>query len=120
MKAELNGTSYSVALDESDVLQWAERWPCYGERRPLAFEYDARNGDLIDVQGDNSDNDELGIVALANDAGLAGALALGLLEVVAMRSTYGDAESVADMLAAYLKRQADAPDIGDVPRSGMS
>lgn len=100
MKAELTGSSYSVALDESDVLAWAERWPCYGERRPLAFSFERSNGDLCDMEGDDSDNDESGIAALSNDACLAGALALGLSDVVALRSCYGDAEAVAELLAS--------------------
>jgi hypothetical protein len=100
MKAELRGAFYDVALEESDVLQWAERWPCYGERRPLRFTYDASNGDLVDLQGDDSDNDESGVAALSNDACLAGALALGLADVAALRSAYGDAHAIAELMAS--------------------
>jgi hypothetical protein len=99
MKAELFESVYIVRLDESDVMQWAERWPCYGTRRPLAFEFSASNGDLVDMQGEDSGNDESGILALSNDCALAGALALGLADVTDMRRHYGDAESVADLLA---------------------
>lgn len=81
------------------MLAFASRWPCYGERRPLAFEFSRANGDLLDVLGDDSDNDESGIVALCNDAALAGAIALDLPAVIALRSCYGDAESIAELLA---------------------
>ena len=99
MKAELVGSNFVVALTESDVAAWADRWPCYGERRPLAFEFSAGNGDIVDIQGDDSDNDESGVAALSNDACLAGALALGLDSVVDMRRAYGDAESIAELMA---------------------
>ncbi len=92
--------TYQVELSESDVVGFASRWPCYGDRLPLCFEYDSNNGDLIDLTGDTSDNDEGGVAALSNDACLAGALAIGLFEVVALRCDYGDVESIANLLAA--------------------
>jgi hypothetical protein len=98
MKAELFGTSYSVRLDMRDVDSFAERWPCYGERREVEFQFDARNGDLIDGPAESDSTDERGLVALANDACLAGAIALRLDSVAEMRRVYGDPDSVAILL----------------------
>lgn len=88
MKAELGQSSYRVALDESDVQAFAERWPCYGERRAIAFVFSRDNGDLIDIEGEHADNDESGIAALSNDAALAGALAFGLAFVAELREPF--------------------------------
>lgn len=97
MKAKLFESVYCVELDRDDVVEWAERWPCYGARHPLAFQFSRANGDLIDVKGAES---ESGAAAICNDACVAGALALGLPGVLALRSCYGDAEAVAAMLAS--------------------
>lgn len=115
MKAELQGSSYSVALDESDVESFARLWPCYGERRPLVFQFDARNGDLIDLEGDDSDNDERGVVVLSNEAGLAGAVVLKLDSVLGLRWPLYMAESG----AMSAREAADyAPQWGSLIRSG--
>lgn len=90
MKAELSGGAYSVRLDESDVRAFAERWPCYGERRPIAFTFSAENGDLVDIEGDESGTDEAGLAALANDSAYAGALILELGDVAALRRPFAD------------------------------
>lgn len=88
MKAELGASSYRVSLDESDVRRFADRWPCYSERRPIAFVFSRENGDLVDTDGDESGTAGDGLAALANDASLAGALALGLAGVAAMREPF--------------------------------
>lgn len=120
MKAELMGGAYSVALEESDVAAFAKRWPCYGERRPLRLEFSADNGDLIDIEGEHADNDESGLAALANDASLAGALALGLEHVAELRRPYSDAESVAILLGgeALGRFNWSRPLGGDPTRTG--
>jgi hypothetical protein len=100
MKAELGQSSYRVSLDMCDVDQFASRWPCYGERSELAFVFDRNNGDLIDVEGEEAGTSEAGLAALANDAALAGAIALDLRLVAWIRRPYGDPNSTADMLAA--------------------
>lgn len=98
MKAELGQSSYRVALNMCDVDAFAERWPCYGERNELAFTFSRENGDLIDLEGEESGTDERGIAALSNDACLAGAIALRLNDVTEMRRVYGDPDSVAILL----------------------
>jgi hypothetical protein len=98
MKAELGASSFRVSLDESDVASFAERWPCYGERRPLAFVFECETGDLVDLEGEHADNDESGVRALSDDACLAGAIALRLDGVAEMRRVFGDPDSVAILL----------------------
>lgn len=90
MKAELRQSSFRVSLSEEDVRSFAERWPCYGERRPLGFVFSRGCGDLLDIEGEHADNDESGVAALANDASLAGALALGLAEVAKLREPFSE------------------------------
>lgn len=100
MRAILSGSTYRVELDESDVLEWAERWPCYGERHAIAFEFERRNGDLVDIEGEETGTDESGLAALSNDACRAGAELCGLADIAELRACYGGAESVARLVAA--------------------
>jgi hypothetical protein len=88
MKAELGASSYRVQLSEEDVRDFASRWPCFGERRAIGFVFSRDNGDLIDIEGDDSDMAGDGVAALSNDAALAGALALGLGAVCEMRERF--------------------------------
>lgn len=115
MKAELGESSYRVSLDSRDVCAFAERWPCYGERNELAFVFSRENGDLIDLEGDDSDNDEAGIVALANDAALAGALALGLPFVASLREPFS---AVAGDPMSHAEALEYAPQWGSYIRAG--
>src|SRR5690349_4901545 len=94
MIATQRGNFYNVQLSADDVAQWASRWPCFGERRPLLFQFDARNGDLVDLGEDESGMDDAGLAALANDAALAGAELLDLPGVAAIREPFADRESV--------------------------
>jgi hypothetical protein len=98
MRARLGVSSYHVALDQEDVRSFAERWPCYGERRAIAFVFERETGDLLDIEGEHADNDESGIAELSNDACLAGAIALRLDSVAEMRRVFGDPDSVAILL----------------------
>ena len=91
----LGDSTYRVELDESDVSRFAGRWPCYGERRPMAFVFTRDCGDLIEIDGDESGTDESGLAALANDAAYSGAVVLGLRSVAEMRRPYSDDESAA-------------------------
>jgi hypothetical protein len=84
MKAELNGTCLGVILAPDEVNEWAARWPCFGSAtRPLELQFDARNGDLLDVDGDDG-LDGAGVVALCQDALLAGALRMKLDSAIAL------------------------------------
>ena len=64
-----NGCFYTVSLSAADVIEWAASWPCYGPRRALWFQFDKRNGDLVDMPSDRAaDNDPSGVLALSHDA----------------------------------------------------
>ena len=71
-----NGCFYTVALQESDVIAWARAWPCFGPRRALWFQFDKRNGDLIDMSPKTEGCDPSGILALSHDAQAWGAARL--------------------------------------------
>ena len=72
------GALYRVTVSESEVYDFGVRWPCYGPYRALSFTFDKHNGDLVDVAGDTSQNDQGGILALCDDAKRYGAKRLGL------------------------------------------
>ena len=67
MKLTSQGAHSCVECDETDVSKFAAAWPCFGDPRSLAFTFDRRNGDLIDVAGADGLN-EPGVLALSNDA----------------------------------------------------
>lgn len=69
-----NGCMFTVQLSESDVIDWAYSWPCFGDRRRLWFQFDKRNGDLVDMA--DSDCDQGGLLALSHDAQAWGQLKL--------------------------------------------
>lgn len=62
-----NGCMFTVQLSEADVIDWAQSWPCFGARRAVWFQFDKRNGDLVD-KSDTSGMDESGVLALSHDA----------------------------------------------------
>lgn len=80
-----NGIYYSVLVSEREVENFARRWPCFGNVRAYWFQFDKRNGDLIDTDANEEDADGAGIVALAEDAMLYGARRLRLFDVLAIR-----------------------------------
>jgi len=73
-----NGCFYTVQCSAADVEAFAYRWPCFGSCRAVAFQFDKRNGDLIDVSRSTAQNDGAGILALAEDAQAYGRKKLGL------------------------------------------
>jgi hypothetical protein len=62
------GEYFRVTLSVSDVFRFADDWPGFGPLRPLAFEFAKANGDLVDVVGNTSGMDGLGLLALSQDA----------------------------------------------------
>lgn len=79
-----NGSFYTVQCTTADVLNFANRWPCFGPRAPIAFEFDKANGDLVDVLPSDADAyesmDPTGVRALSEDAQAHGRRRLGLQE----------------------------------------
>lgn len=70
MKYFDNGGFFTVQYTQRDVENFAERWPCFGKRRSISFQFDKRNGDLVDIMpsGADRDMDPSGVAALADDA----------------------------------------------------
>jgi hypothetical protein len=88
MKAELHGTSFTATLEPAEVNEWALAWPCFGRTpRPLVAQYDARNGDLIDLDGDDG-LDGAGMAALLEDVNLSAMLRLKLDSAISLH--FGD------------------------------
>lgn len=71
MKFIDNGSFYSVSVSARELQDFAARWPCSGMRnatRGVWFQYDKRNGDLVDIQGERPGYDEGAVKALSDDA----------------------------------------------------
>lgn len=62
-----NGCFFTVQLSRADVETWAESWPCFGICSALWFQFDKRNGDLVDMK-QTAGADESGVRALSDDA----------------------------------------------------
>lgn len=45
-----NGSFYSVSVSQSEVETFKDNWPCsYLPDRAVTFQFDKRNGDLVDI-----------------------------------------------------------------------
>jgi len=64
------GSSVSVTVDDIEISRWAARWPASGlsGAGPITFEFDARNGDLVGIEGEPPNADGGAMVALSQDA----------------------------------------------------
>ncbi len=65
------GSTFGVTVGEQEVYEFKRQWPASGlGRGPYFFEFDRRNGDLVDVQGPGASSyaDGAALVALAEDA----------------------------------------------------
>jgi hypothetical protein len=67
-----NGCFYSVQLNRDDVANFKAQWPCNGmPTAPIWFQFDKRNGDLVDMKPSNWEErgaDGGAMVALSQDA----------------------------------------------------
>lgn len=72
MKAFDNGCFYSTQCSRNDVQAFKDRWPCNGmPTAPIWFQFDKRNGDLVDMKPSNWEDrgaDGSAMVALSHDA----------------------------------------------------
>lgn len=72
MKAYDNGSLFSVSVSADDVDSFKEQWPCNGmPSRPIWFQFDKRNGDLVDMRPSNWEEqgaDGSAMLALSQDA----------------------------------------------------
>lgn len=57
MRAFDNGSYYVVTYSENDAVDFSAQWPCSTVRGSGSFEFDKRNGDLVDVTGSAAEND---------------------------------------------------------------
>lgn len=67
MRLTDNGCFYTVNMSEREVYTWSKRWPCFGDSRPLWFQFDKRSGDLVDMS-DYQGCDDSAVLAMADDA----------------------------------------------------
>lgn len=77
-----NGCLYTVTVTAGEVYDFAVRWPCahMRYRNPVTFQFDKRNGDLIDTNAhrNHPNADDAAILALSQDAQAYGKKRLGL------------------------------------------
>ena len=76
-----NGIFYTVTVSSREVEDFADTWPCSGlEFKPVTFQFDKRNGDLVDSNYDrhHPSADGGALFALSQDAQAYGAKRLKL------------------------------------------
>jgi hypothetical protein len=80
MKVQDNGCFYSVTVSAFEVDNFNSRWPCSPiPRRSIWFQFDKRNGDLVDIRpGLSQDFDGDALLALSQDAQAHGKKTLAL------------------------------------------
>ena len=77
MKTFDNGCFFTVSVSSNEVADFKTTWPCSGlPTKAIRFQFDKRNGDLVDLLPWDLDGDAL--AALADDAKAYGAKRLGL------------------------------------------
>lgn len=76
MIVKTSGTFFRVRVSRKEVSDFRANWPCSRlPDRAITFEFDARNGDLVDVT-DGVDGDDA--LALSYDAQAYGERMLGI------------------------------------------
>jgi hypothetical protein len=68
MRVYDNGSLFTVLCTERDVYDFSRKWPCFGTVRSYWFQYEKRNGDLVDTNHQDGESDNGGILALSQDA----------------------------------------------------
>lgn len=67
MRITDQGSLYIVCVSRAEVEQFKRRWPCSGlPDRAIRFQFDKRNGDLVDLHPYDVDGEA--VAALAMDA----------------------------------------------------
>lgn len=68
------GSCYNVQVSKAEVEAFKAKWPCSDfPSRAITFQFDKRNGDLVDIWPDSSKFDGPALVALSEDAQAFGA-----------------------------------------------
>jgi hypothetical protein len=69
MRVYDQGAFFQVAVPVGDVSDFNRGWPCSNiPVKAIAFTFDSRNGDLVDIEPDSSSFDGDALVALSHDA----------------------------------------------------
>jgi hypothetical protein len=69
MKYRDLGSAYNVSVSRAEVEAFKRQYPCSGlPDKAITFQFDARNGDLVDIWPDSSKFDGSGLLALSQDA----------------------------------------------------
>lgn len=72
MRAYDNGCFYSVSVSSDEVRKFRVSWPCSGMPiRPIWFQFDKRNDDLVDILPNDLEEhgtDGSALVAMSHDA----------------------------------------------------
>lgn len=69
MKITLIGVHVQVMMSRKDVDAFKASYPCSGlPSRAITFEFNTRNGDLVDIFPDSSKFDGPALLALSQDA----------------------------------------------------
>lgn len=66
-----NGSLFTVQCSRADVEAFKRSYPCSGlPNVPIAFQFDKRNGDIVDIvyRRDSAGFDGPGLLALSQDA----------------------------------------------------
>lgn len=67
MRAYDNGAFFTVTFSISDACDFSDRWPCSTVRGRGSFQFDKRNGDLVDATGAAVTGDGPDWVAFSED-----------------------------------------------------
>lgn len=63
------GSFYNVSVSRADVEAFKRTYPCSGlPDKAFTFQFDKRNGDLVDIWPDSLRYDGPGLLALSQDA----------------------------------------------------
>ncbi len=80
MRAYDNGCFYTVSYSALDAEEFSSKWPCSTVRGKGSFQYDKRNGDLVDATGSASRKDGDDWLAFSHDCQKYGQRRLGILK----------------------------------------
>ena len=94
MRAYDNGCFYSCSVSAADVRAFKRTYACSGlPERSIWFQWDKRNGDLVDVRPNLEDLGASGsaVLAICEDAQRYATRKLGLTDLSALRPELGEA-----------------------------
>jgi len=64
-----SGSLFTVGVSRREVEAFKSQYPCSGlPNRAISFQFEKRNGDIVDIWPDSSGFDGSGLLALSQDA----------------------------------------------------